>query len=178
MVESSRIGKGGVFSHRSVEILLPAIGAEGRGIEGHQRRAAGLSVPHPLDGRVRGCDFVLSPGHKALHPYCVRVAALPAALPRCPDGIILLGITAIHPEQQICPGSHFLKLSGQSRMLRRVLRLPCVKECQNCPGYRGIHTVQHRMVLLRRCSKAIPAPFRLALLVDAEQIGGVVPKEI
>ncbi len=178
VVQSGGVGKGGVFSHRGVVVLLPAIGTEGRGVEGHQRRTAGLGIPDALDSRVGGCDLILPSGHQALHPHRVRFTALPVFLPCFPDGGVLLGIAAVHPEQQVSSGGHFFKLSGQGGMLRRVLRLPGVEKSQDCLGYGGIHPVQHCIVLLRRRGEAVTAPLRLALLVHAQQIGGVVPKEV
>ena len=100
-------------------------------------------------------------------------AAARSMLGRTPGNVV-----AVHPLQDGVISDYELTARMLTEMLRRVLRLPCVKECQNCPGYRGIHTVQHRMVLLRRCSKAIPAPFRLAFLVHTQKVRRVIPKKV
>lgn len=127
---------------------------------------------------MRGGDLLLPPGHQALHPHGVRPGLAPEALPRFPDGFALLGKAGIRPEEEISPGGHRRPLFGQSGVLRRVLRLPCVKKGQNGPGHGGIHPIQHRMVPPRRRSKAFPAALGLPFLVHPQEIGGIVPEEV
>ena len=141
MVQGGGIGKSGVFAHRRIIVLLPPIGAKGRRIERDQRRAAGLGIPHTLDGGMGGGDLILAACDKALHPHSVLVRAVSVSLPHLADGSVLVNIVAIHPEQQIPTCGNCLILSGQGRVFHRFFRLPSVEESQNCFCSRRIHAV-------------------------------------
>ena len=178
MVEGGGIGEGGVLPHRGVEVLLMAVGAEGGRVEGNQCRAAGLGVPDAFDGGMHGGDLVFPPGHQALHLHGVLAAAVLIPLPGFPDGGILLGVAAIHPEKEIRSGGNVLKLPRKSRMLRCTFRLPGVEEGQDRPGNGRIHTVQNAVMQCGGRREALPAPLGLSLLIHAEEIGGVIPEEV
>ena len=177
MVQRSGVSKGRVFSDRGVVVLLAPVGAERRCIERHQRRAAGLRVPHTLDRRVHSGDLILFSGHETLH-LDAALAAIPISLPCLTDGSILFDLAAIHAKDEVTARSHIIELPDKRWMLCRVLRFPSVEESQYCAGIGRIDAIQHRVVQLCRSDKALAAAFRLPFLVDAEQISGVVPQKV
>ena len=177
MVQRSGVSKGRVFSDRGVVVLLAPVGAERRSVERHQRRAAGLRVPHALDRRVHSGDLILFSGHETLH-LDAALAAVPIPLPCLADSGILLDLAAIHAKDEVTARSHIIELSDKRRMLCRVLRFPSVEESQYCAGIGRIDAIQHRMVQLCRCGKALETALGVTFLVDAEQISGVVPQKV
>ena len=177
MIQCGGVGKGGVFADRGVVVLLPSVGAERRRVERHQRRAAGLRVPHALDRRVHSGDLILFSGHETLH-LDAALAAVLIPLPCLADNGILLNLAAIHAKDEVTARGHIVELPDERRMLCRVLRLPSVEESQYCAGIGRIDAIQHRMVQLCRSGKALAAAFGLPFLVDAEQISGVVPQKV
>ena len=122
-------------------------------------------------------DLILFSGHETLHQDAA-LAAVPIPLPCLADSGILLDLAAIHAKDEVTARSHIIELSDKRRMLCRVLRFPSVEESQYCAGIGRIDAIQHRMVQLCRCGKALAAAFRLPFLVDAEQISGVVPQKV
>ena len=177
MVQRSGVSKGRVFSDRGVVVLLAPVGAERRSVERHQRRAAGLRVPHALDRRMHSGDLILFSGHETLH-LDAALAAVLIPLPCLTDGSILFDLAAIHAKDEVTARSHIIELPDKRWMLCCVLRLPSVEESQYCASIGRIDAIQHRVVQLCRCGKALAAAFRLALLVDAEQISGIVPQKV
>ncbi len=131
MVQCGCIGKGSVFPHWGVEILLVSVGTERRRIEGDQRRAAGLCVPDALYRRMYGGDLIFRTCYKALHSHRVRTAALPIPLPRLSDGGVLLRVDPGSAEHEISACRYFVELSGKGRVLHCVFRFPVVEKCQN-----------------------------------------------
>ena len=178
MVQGGGVGKGCVLAYRRVVVLLPPIGAKGRRIERHQRRTSGLGVPHAFDGGMGGGDLILTACDKALHPHGVLVRAVPIPLPRLADDSVLVNIAAIHPEQKISARADRLVLSGQGWVLHRFFRLPGVEERQYRSGSGGIHAIQYGVMQACGDAEAVPAALRLPLLVNTQQVGGVVPQEV
>lgn len=177
MVQRSGVSKGRVFSDRGVVVLLAPVGAERRRVERHQRRAAGLRVPHTLDRWVHSGDLILFSGHETLH-LDAALAAIPISLPCLADSGILLDLAAIHAKNEVAASGHIVELSDKRRMLCRVLRIPSVEESQYCADIGRIDAIQHRMVQLCRCGKALETALGVTFLVDAEQISGVVPQKV
>ena len=177
MIQCGGVSKGGVFADWGIVVLLASVGAERRSVERHQRRAAGLRVPHALDRRVHSGDLILFSGHETLH-LDVALAAVLIPLPCLADNGILLNLAAIHAKDEVTARGHIVELPDERRMLCRVLRLPSVEESQYCAGIGRIDAIQHRMVQLCRSGKALAAAFGLPFLVDAEQISGVVPQKV
>ena len=177
MVQRSGVSKGRVFSDRSIVVLLPSVRAERRRIERHQRRAAGLRVPHTLDRRVHSGDLILFSGHETLH-LDAALAAVPISLPCLTDGSILFDLAAIHAKDEVAARSHIIELPDKRWMLCCVLRFPSVEESQYCAAIGRIDAIQHRMVQLCRCGKALETALGVTFLVDAEQISGVVPQKV
>ena len=145
MVQRSGVSKGRVFSDRGVVVLLAPVGAERRRVERHQRRAAGLRVPHALDRRVHSGDLILFSGHETLH-LDAALAAVLIPLPCLADNGILLDLAAIHAKDEVTARGHIVELPDERRMLCRVLRFPSVEESQYCAGIGRIDAIQHRVV--------------------------------
>ena len=177
MIQCGGVGKGGVFADWGIVVLLPSVGAERRRVERHQRRAAGLRVPHALDRRVHSGDLILFSGHETLH-LDAALAAVPIPLPCLADSGILLDLAAIHAKDEVAARGHIVELPDERRMLCRAFRFPSVEKCQYCAGIGRIDAIQHRVVQLCRGGKALAAAFRLPFLVDAEQISGIVPQKV
>ena len=127
---------------------------------------------------MHGGDLIFPACYKALHPNRVVSSALPVSPPRLTDGGVLLRIRFIHSKEKISACRYLVELSGERRVLRCVFRLPCVKKCKNRMGNRRINAVQYFVVKSCSCGKALAAAFRLALLVDAKKIGGIVPQKV
>ena len=127
---------------------------------------------------MHGGDLIFPACYKALHPNRVVSAALPVSPPRFTDGGVLLRIRFIHSKEKIPACRYLIKLPGEGRVLRCIFRLPCVKKCKNRTGNRRINAVKNLMVKLCSCVKTLAAAFRLALLVDAKKIGGIVPQKV
>lgn len=123
VVQSGGVGEGGVLTGGGVQALLPAVGAEGGGVERHQGCAAGLGALHPLDGGMEPGDRPHLSGDETLHVGAVATAVI-VVLPGYADGGVLLGETALHTEDQIGALSHLLQTVGQSGVLCRPRRLP------------------------------------------------------
>ena len=140
MVQRSGVSKGRVFSDRGVVVLLAPVGAERRRVERHQRRAAGLRVPHALDRRVHSSDLILFSGHETLH-LDAALAAVPIPLPCLADSGILLDLAAIHAKDEVAARGHIVELPDERRMLCRAFRFPSVEKCQYCAGIGRIDTV-------------------------------------
>ena len=145
MIQCGGVGKGGVFADWGIVVLLPSVGAERRRVERHQRRAAGLRVPHTLDRRVHSGDLIIFSGHETLH-LDAALAAIPISLPCLTDGSILFDLAAIHAKDEVTARSHIIELPDKRRMLCRVLRFPSVEESQYCAGIGRIDAIQHRVV--------------------------------
>ena len=177
MIQCGGVGKGGVFADWGIVVLLPSVGAERRRVERHQRRAAGLRVPHALDRRVHSSDLILFSGHETLH-LDAALAAVPIPLPRLTDGSILFDLAAIHAKDEVAARGHIIELPDKRRMLCRAFRLPSVEKSQYCAGIGRIDAIQHRVVQLCRCGKALETALGVSFLVDAEQISGVVPQKV
>ena len=177
MVQRSGVSKGRVFSDRGVVVLLAPVGAERRSVERHQRRAAGLRVPHALDRRVHSGDLILFSGHETLH-LDAALAAVLIPLPCLTDGSILFDLAAIHAKDEVAARSHIIELPDKRWMLCCVLRFPSVEESQYCAAIGRIDAIQHRVVQLCRCGKALETALGVTFLVDAEQISGVVPQKV
>ena len=177
MIQCGGVGKGGVFADWGVVVLLAPVGAERRRVERHQRRAAGLRVPHALDRRVHSSDLILFSGHETLH-LDAALAAVPIPLPCLTDGSILFDLAAIHAKDEVAARGHIVELPDERRMLCRAFRFPSVEKCQYCAAIGRIDAIQHRVVQLCRGGKALAAAFRLPFLVDAEQISGIVPQKV
>ena len=99
-------------------------------------------------------------------------------LPCRADGGIVLRINAVHTECEIGAPGDFVERCAQSRVLRRHRRIPCVEKSENRPRGGALHTVQNRVVQLRRRLKTLAAARGLPLLIDAQQISGVVPEKV
>ena len=145
MIQCGGVGKGGVFADRGIVVLLPSVGAERRRVERHQRRAAGLRVPHALDRRVHSSDLILFSGHETLH-LDAALAAVPIPLPCLTDGSILFDLAAIHAKDEVAARGHIVELPDERRMLCRAFRFPSVEKCQYCAGIGRIDAIQHRVV--------------------------------
>lgn len=140
MIQCGGVGKGSVFADWGIVVLLPSVGAERRRVERHQRRAAGLRVPHALDRRVHSGDLILFSGHETLH-LDAALAAVPIPLPRLADSGILLDLAAIHAKDEVAARGHIVELPDECRMLCRTFRFPSVEKCQYCAAIGRIDTV-------------------------------------
>ena len=168
VIQRRRIGKGGMLPHRGVVVLFVTVGAEGRRIEGNQCCAAGLRIPHALNGRMNLGDFILSSCNKALHPCCITIFLVLRVFPCLTDQHIFLWICSIDPKNQICPRCHFLQLANQRRMLCGVFRLPSVKESKYRFCNRRIYTVQQSVMQFSCVIEALSTSLRILFLLDAQ----------
>ena len=181
-VERGCIGKGSVGAHRGVRILLMAVGAKCRSVEGYERGAGGLRIAHALDRRVRERNWCVLAGDEALGVRGIRVVMLIMLLPcvlKCRQfGHGAAAAVVVIGEDQVRTAGDVLPPLRQQGVRGRLLRPPGVEEGQHgvCCGV--IYRIQQRMMQRGACGKALPGTLRLALFIGAEQISGVVAEKV
>ena len=89
-------------------------------------------------------DLVLPSGDQALHFHRIFIPVRLPALPRLPNGSVLLRIRFIHSKEEISACRYLIKLPSERRVLRCVFYIPCVEKCQN-------RTVQRRSPGVLQC---------------------------
>ena len=102
VVEGGGVGKGGVLAGGGIQILLPAIGTEGGGVEGDQSSAAGLGSLHALNGRVDCLHRPLPASDQADHFRAASLGII-VCLPCLTDGGVIVDIGTVATEHQVCP---------------------------------------------------------------------------
>ena len=177
VIKGGRVGEGGVFAGRGVEVLLLAVGTERRCVERDQSCAAGLGAGHILDGRVNGLHRPFLAGDEADASWAVGIGAI-VALPGTPNFGIFMDIASIIAEEQIGPGQYVLPILCQSGMLQCILRDPGAEEGQQGLSGGGIHTLQNRGMKRLAGGKARKGALRVSLIVCAQNVAGVIAQKI
>ena len=177
MVQGGGVGEGGIFPGGGVQILLLSIGAEGRGVEGHQGGTAGLGPGHVFDGGMDALHRAGLPGDQADAPGPVAGMVV-MGFPGCPHRRVLMDEAPVRAEDQVAPGEKLVQLLRQGGVLPGGLRLPGAEKTQHRPGRRGIHPRQDPFMEGLAGFEALPAPPGPALAVDAQDVAGIVPEEV
>lgn len=177
MVEGGGVGEGGVLAHGGVQVLLVPVGAEGRCVERDQRRAAGLGPGQALDRGVDRFRGPLPAGDQADHLRPALAGAV-MVLPGPADEGVVMEKGPVIPEDQVSAGDQVLPVLLQGGVPRRGGGVPAVEEGQERPGRRAVCPVQEPVVERPAGPEALHAPLGLALGVRAQEIAGIVPKEI
>lgn len=89
-----------------------------------------------------------------------------------------MGVAAAHPEDQICPFGEVVPEFGYQRVLCRVFGPPGGEEIAHRLGGGGGQSIQELQVESLGGKKAVAAPLRLAFIVRAQEIAGVVTEEV
>ena len=176
-VQRRGIGKGRIFADRRVGVLLFSVGAEGRSIEGDQRRAGGLGIPNILDGRVYKLGDSFLPGDEAGLGFSFDAFFI-SVLPDLPDQRVVLRKDTTAEEAQVFPGEQVLPMGGKGRDCIRCFRIPGGEKRRDRFRRRAVRVgEQFEVQGFCRC-KTLLRPFCFSLVVQPQEIRGVVPQEV
>ena len=183
VVQRLRIGEGRVGADRGVaalSLLVPIVLAKGfqrRRIETDQRRARGLRAYDTLDAGVQNGDWRFLPRDQATPHFRLFIVGI-GLVPCLSDLRHILRVNAIHAENQIAALEDFFPFRGQHGVFFGALWIPAGKEPQNglCHGMGDL--CQKFPVLFGASHEAFQRTFRLALIIAAENVTGIITQEI